>query len=278
MISDFEKITGEKINNKSSLGGGCIGDSNKVTTTDGNTYFVKSYKKNGVAKAEATGLKELEKARAIKVPRVIGYTENTLVLNHIESHGQTKYFQKKLGQQFANLHKYKSSKYGFSENNFIGDSDQKNNYSDDWIFFYTENRLKFQIKMAQKNGYADRHLKDKFSKLEFLIPKILKGSEEEPSLLHGDLWGGNVMSDENGDPCLIDPAVYYGHREADLAMTKLFGGFSMDFYKSYNETFPLKPGYLQRENLYKLYHILNHLNLFGRIYYGQAISLIDSYL
>lgn len=278
MITDFEKITGEKIAHQNSIGGGCIGNSNKVTTESKNTYFVKFYSKTGVAQAEALGLRELEKAKAIKVPHVIGYSNNTLVLNYIESNRQTSNFQNKLGEKFATLHKYKGNKFGFIEDNFIGDSDQINNLSDNWIQFYTKNRLSFQIKLAKRNGLADNQLIDKFTKLKAIIPDILEKSEESPALLHGDLWGGNVMSDENGEPCLIDPAVYYGHREADLAMTKLFGGFSKEFYDSYNKTYPLKKGYQQRENLYKLYHILNHLNLFGRSYYGQAVSLMDSYL
>ncbi len=117
-----------------------------------------------------------------------------------------------------------------------------------------------------------------FSKLESQIDKILEGSENIPSLLHGDLWSGNFLVDESSNPCLIDPAVYYGNREADLAMTKLFGGFGNDFYKSYKESFPLAYGFEYRENIYKLYHILNHLNLFGRSYYPQAISLMKSYV
>lgn len=278
MKSDFEKITGEKILNQNTLGGGCIGDSKKVTTELGNIFFIKQYRKSGVARAEAFGLQELEKAKAIRTPHVIGFTNHTLVLNHIDSAPQRRNFQEKLGNQFANLHKYIGPKFGFYENNFIGDSDQINSLHDKWVNFYRENRLNFQIKLATKNGYADRQLKEKFNKLNDIIPEILEGSEEKPSLLHGDLWGGNVMSDEKGNPCIIDPAVYYGHREADLAMTKLFGGFSSEFYKSYNQTYPLKDGYIKRENIYKLYHVLNHLNLFGRSYYGQAISLIDSYL
>lgn len=278
MNFDFEKITGERISQKSSLGGGCIGDSQKVMTENGNFYFVKHYRKSNVARAEALGLKELNKAKAIRVPEVIGYSENTLVLNLINSNGQSRDFQKKLGIQFANLHKFHNEEFGFYEDNFIGDNDQKNNFSKDWNTFYTENRLGFQMKLAQRNGYADSQLKTKFEKLRSRIPEILSRSEEPPSLLHGDLWGGNVMSDEKGDPCLIDPAVYYGHREADLAMTKLFGGFSSEFYNSYDSTFPLKKGYKERENLYKLYHILNHLNLFGRSYYSQAISLMSYYV
>ena len=135
----------------------------------------------------------------------------------------------------------------------------------------------YQYKLAEKNGYATQELRAGISKLENKIEKILAGSEESPSLLHGDLWSGNYMIDENGDACLIDPAVYYGHREADLGMTKLFGGFNSEFYKSYNENYPLPDGYDYRENIYKLYHVMNHLNLFGGGYYSQAISLINYY-
>lgn len=278
MNSDFEKITGEKILQKSSLGGGCIGNSNKITTESGSTFFVKSYQKTGVARAEALGLEELEKAHAISVPHVIGFTEHTLVLKHITSNSKSPNFQIELGKRFANLHKYNGDRFGFKEDNFIGDTHQINSYRDKWTDFYTANRLDYQIELAHKNGFADSQLKSCYKKLRNLIPEILSGSEEQPSLLHGDLWGGNVMSDENGDPCIIDPAVYYGHREADLAMTKVFGGFTSEFYQSYNNTYPLKNGYLYRENIYKLYHILNHLNLFGRSYYEQAISLMNSYL
>ena len=121
-------------------------------------------------------------------------------------------------------------------------------------------------------------MKEGINELGNKIEEILSGSEEKPALLHGDLWSGNYMPDENGNACLIDPAVYYGHREADLAMTKLFGGFDSNFYSAYNEAYPLKDGWRYRENIYKLYHVLNHLNLFGWGYYSQAISLIKSYL
>jgi fructosamine-3-kinase len=113
-----------------------------------------------------------------------------------------------------------------------------------------------------------------FWKLESIYPHLMAGSEEPPALLHGDLWGGNYLCDQAGEPVLIDPAVYYGHREADLGMTRLFGGFSREFYRAYDQEFPLKPGVEQREPLYLLYHVFNHLNLFGSGYYGQAVDLI----
>jgi len=140
------------------------------------------------------------------------------------------------------------------------------------------NRILFQLHLAEKKGYATEKLRKGFHLLENKIEIILGGSGEEPSLLHGDLWGGNFLSDENGSAVMIDPAVYYGHREADLAMTKLFGGFSSDFYNAYQAEFPLKEDAEYREDIYKLYHMMNHLNLFGRSYYSQAEHLLWKYL
>jgi fructosamine-3-kinase len=136
----------------------------------------------------------------------------------------------------------------------------------------------FQLQLAENFDNSTPELRKGISKLEDKLEDIIGNSKEKPSLLHGDLWGGNFMIDEKGSAVLIDPAVYYGHREADLGMTKLFGGFSSEFHKSYNEIFPLEDGYEYRENIYKLYHVLNHLNLFGGGYYSQAISLIKFYI
>jgi fructosamine-3-kinase len=147
-----------------------------------------------------------------------------------------------------------------------------------WTEFYFNKRLLYQYNLAEKNGYAGEELQRAFSQLENKIYLVLKDSNAIPSLLHGDLWSGNYITDETGNACLIDPAVYYGHREADLAMTKLFGGFDNRFYSAYNEEYPLDNGYEFRENIYKLYHVLNHLNLFGTAYYQQALSLIKYYL
>ncbi len=133
------------------------------------------------------------------------------------------------------------------------------------------------MQLAENNSYSDSRLRKAFSHIENNIENILTGSEEPPALLHGDLWSGNYMCSKNSEPVIIDPAVYYGHREADLAMTKLFGGFSHEFYDAYNKSYPLKDGYEYRENIYILYHVLNHLNLFGQGYYRQAIELMEYY-
>ena len=168
------------------------------------------------------------------------------------------------------------------EDNFIGHTLQlnipNNEQATNWTKFYFENRLLYQFKLAESRGLSSASLKNAFKQIENKIEAIIKTNDTVPALLHGDLWSGNYLADKNGSPVILDPAVYYGHREADLAMTKVFGGFSPSFYEAYHETYPLADGHEYRENIYKLYHILNHLNLFGMGYHGQAISLLQIYL
>jgi protein-ribulosamine 3-kinase len=274
----IESKLSEKVVSASSLGGGCIGNALKVITESGNKYFVKHYANNKMHSAEANGLLELCKTNSIRIPIVICASSDFLILEFVESASRINNFSEKLGRQFAKLHKNSSSEFGFFENNYIGSTEQINlPQSKKWAEFYFENRILYQFRLAERNGYSSNELNNGIKLLEKNINQILDGSDEPPALLHGDLWGGNYMADENGNPCLIDPAVYYGHREADLAMTKLFGGFDSKFYAAYNEEYPLQEGWEYRENIYKLFHVLNHLNLFGSGYYGQAISLIKSY-
>lgn len=270
--------TGQTTVKTTPLAGGCIGSSFCIETERGNRYFLKRYSRPGVAEAEAAGLKELSKAQKVNTPQVLAATHDELLLNYIDSAGKREDFQTLLGEQLAALHAVKGREFGFERDNFIGESVQVNRKCDSWNRFYIEHRLRYQLQLAKRNGSCTTELKKLSSELIAIIPNILKGSEEEPCLLHGDLWGGNVMTDESGEPVLIDPAVYYGHRETDIAMTTLFGGFSEEFYRSYNRHYPLKKGWESRLNLYKLYHILNHMNLFGNSYYSQAISLMKSYL
>lgn len=274
----LEKILGEEPTGMSSVGGGCIADSQVISTRSEKKYFLKQGFSNGMFEKEAHGLQELARPNVIRIPKVISIGNDYLLLEHIENGSRKKNFFENFGHQFALLHKHSSDKFGFFEDNFIGSTPQKNSASDEeashWPTFYWNKRLLFQFRLAEKNGYANQELSSLFSKLENQLETILEGSEEPPALLHGDLWGGNYMVDDSGNPVLIDPAVYYGHREADLAMTKLFGGFSAEFYRSYQEKYPLKPGAEKREPVYLLYHVLNHLNLFGAGYFGQAIQLL----
>lgn len=281
--NEIEKETGIRIKSVSSLSGGCISNAYKITGEEGKNYFLKintSFKDLFIK--EANGLTELRKTKAIRIPEIILYSNEYLLTEFIAQDKRSKNFFEDFGRSFAQMHKFKGSTFGFYENNYIGSNPQINipdlTEENNWAEFYFNKRILYQYKLAERNGYATEELKNGIAKLEKRIDLILEGSQEPSSLLHGDLWGGNYIVDENGDACLIDPAVYYGHREADLAMTKLFGGFNDEFYLSYNEAFPLPENYKYRENIYKLYHVLNHLNLFGRSYYSHAISLITAYL
>ena len=280
--SSIEKAAGEEIITMTSLSGGCISDAYKLETRSGKKLFLKVNTSGDMFAKEAHGLNELRKPNAVKIPGVILFDKTFILTEFITQGSKSKNFFEDFGRKFAELHKFKSKEFGFYEDNYIGSNVQLNIAEGiertDWTRFYFNKRLLFQFRLAEKNGYADSELRSVFSSLENKIEKILEGSKEEPSLLHGDLWGGNYIVDENGEAYLIDPAVYYGHREADLAMTKLFGGFSNEFYKAYNECFPLPNGYDYREGIYRLYHVLNHLNLFGRGYYSQAVSIIRSYI
>jgi fructosamine-3-kinase len=253
-----------------------------ITTVSGKQYFLKSGASSRTYQCEANGLQELAKANAIRIAHVISVDEHYILTEYIQQGYPSPDFHRILGRQFAQMHRYQGSSYGFYEDNFIGANPQlnlpdKTEYMD-WVAFYFNKRILYQYRLTEGNGYASPTLRSGILKLEYLVETILKGSTEPPTLLHGDLWSGNYLCDPDGNPVLIDPAVYYGHREADLAMTKVFGGFSPDFYKAYMEEFPLQEGWEYRENLYKLYHILNHLNLFGRSYLSEAEYLFRSYI
>lgn len=282
--SKIENILGSQITKMNSLSGGCISSSYKVNTKDGNSYFLKYNYSSGsdMFLTEAHGLQELDKPGVITIPKVISFDKEFILLDLIENSGRSKNFSEDFGRKFAVLHKFNNEKYGFYEDNYIGSNPQLNIPDNDeeknWTKFYFQKRILYQFHLAEKSGNSTSDLRSSISKLENKIDLIVTDNGEKPSLLHGDLWGGNYMVDKNGFACLIDPAVYYGNREADLAMTKLFGGFDSEFYRAYNEEFPLPDGYDYRENIYKLYHVLNHLNLFGSGYYSQAISLIKYYL
>ena len=187
------------------------------------------------------------------------------------------------GRQFACLHRFRGLACGFDHDNYIGSTPQLNQPlpgatgdGSDWPGFFIERRLRFQARLALENGHGDtlvRLLDDS----ESLLEDLLSCAVEAPCILHGDLWSGNYITDDAGEPCLIDPAAYFGHREADLAMTRLFGGFAPGFYAAYQEEFPLAEGHEERLPMYQLYHLLNHLNLFGSGYYAQSERILRHY-
>lgn len=252
------------------------------------SFFIKVNQKgrSDMFTAEAAGLEEIENASAIRVPQVIccgvDSSQSYLVLEDLSLSFNSENSAEQLGQNMAALHMHTSQKFGWSRDNTIGSTEQintwqNNNSTDSWITFWREQRLGFQLNLAKQNG-ASHSLSVKGENLLNNLDKLFIGYEPKASLLHGDLWSGNYGYLKTGEPVIFDPAVYYGDREADIAMTELFGGFPAEFYNAYNETWPLDAGYKQRKTLYNLYHILNHFNLFGGGYGMQAENMIDTLL
>ena len=228
--------------------------------------------------AEAEGLKELALADALRVPQVLGCvrsaSESLLALEWIDFDLPNRDTESVLGTQLAKQHRYCSDRFGWHRDNTIGSTPQRNLYSDDWVEFLKEDRLGFQFMLAAENGFTGE-LQQEGDRLLANLAQFFGGYWPEASLLHGDLWGGNWASCA-GQPVIFDPAVYYGDRESDIAMTKLFGGFSTEFYRAYENAWPLAAGSKKRILLYQLYHVLNHLNLFGQSYHGRALGIIRS--
>lgn len=265
-----------------SVGGGCINTAH-VLEDDGRRYFVKLNVAARLAMftAEALGLAEILRANAIRAPAPVCYgtagDQAYLVLEHITLGHGTPASQELLGQQLAAMHRVTRPRYGWTRDNTIGATPQSNTECDGWVEFWRTQRLGFQLQRAAGNGYRGR-LQDQGEQLMTALPVLLSGYTPSAALLHGDLWSGNYGFDEYGAPVIFDPALYYGDRETDLAMTELFGGFSPHFYHAYQEAYPLDAGYRQRKTLYNLYHVLNHLNLFGGGYLHQAEHLIGHLL
>nr|WP_320119662.1 fructosamine kinase family protein [uncultured Marinifilum sp.] len=283
IVRKIESWAGKKIINCKPVSGGSISKTIQVIFEDNSSCFLKIAEQlPDFFLKEANCLKEIKKVNCIRVPEVLLLDDNFLLLEYIEQGPKNSDFYTRFGKQLSILHSRTAFKFGFKEDNYIGLTNQLNipnaNEAENWTDFYYNKRLLYQYKLAEKNGFAGNELKNGFLLLENRIEEILEGSEEKPTLIHGDLWSGNFLCDIDSNPVLIDPAVYYGHREAELAMTKLFGGFSDDFYYSYSKQKPLPQGHDYRENIYSLYHVLNHLNLFGNSYYGQAVRLVWSYL
>ncbi len=267
--------------NKQAAGGGCI---NRTYTVRGDTcaYFVKLNDANlsDMFEAEAAGLNEMAASHSIRVPAAIcsGISGNQafLVLEHLEF-GSGNNSHDALGQMLAQMHSHSCERFGWYRNNTIGSTPQHNDQTNNWISFWRDQRLGFQLQLASHNGYNGR-LQQLGEQLLPVIDAFFSDYQPNASLLHGDLWSGNYAFTTDGTPVIFDPAVYYGDRESDLAMTELFGGFNSRFYQAYEAAYPLDEGYSQRKTLYNLYHVLNHLNLFGAGYLGQAESMFGRLL
>jgi fructosamine-3-kinase len=265
-----------------SVGGGCI-NSASVLEGNGQRYFVKVNEASlaDMFAAEAEGLREIAASGAIKVPEPVCWGTSGhqayLAMEYLELGGGGRGSMATFGEQLAAMHRHVSDQFGWKRDNTIGSTPQSNTPDRDWIRFLQQQRLGFQLQLAARKGYGGR-LQSRGEQLLEQVPAFFSDYLPKPSLLHGDLWSGNYAMDHDGNPVIFDPAVYYGDREADLAMTELFGGFGREFYAAYNQAWPLDAGYQLRKTLYNLYHIINHLNLFGGGYGGQAERMIDSLL
>lgn len=263
------------------VGGGDISTAWRADSSDGPIFLKTGPREHlDMFQAEADGLEELRLAGAMLVPAVLasGSTESAsfLILQWLKLESPTPATDRLSGRQLALLHRHTRGKFGWRRDNYIGSTPQHNDREDDWLTFFRDQRLAFQLGLAARNGFATALAADGARLIERL-PDIIGDYQPEASLLHGDLWGGNC-SVCGGRPVIYDPAVYYGDRETDLAMTHLFGGFGPEFYQGYETAWPLADGHRRREPLYQLYHVLNHLNLFGGSYLGRSLGLIRSLL
>ncbi len=275
-ITDQPEVTGI-----SPVSGGCIHNAQKITTSQGN-YFIKLNQASDLKmfETEYSGLKLLAEAGEVNVPEPIssGVVDGQafLLLHFINSSSRKSSFWYNFGSALARLHKFhQNDRYGLSYSNYIGRLDQYNVFSDDWISFFIDQRLEIQLRLAFDNGYIDKSYLQSCTRFYKRLPDLLP--VEPPSLLHGDLWSGNFMTGEEGQPVIIDPAVYYGNREIELSFTKMFGGFDRQFYLSYFEEYPMEPGFEERVDIYNIYPHLVHVNLFGPSYLGGVTPVIRKY-
>ena len=265
----------------SAVSGGDINESYMLETSSGD-YFVKKNSLSrfpGMFEKEADGLRLLSKTKVIPVPDVIGVGEENdvafLVLKYINSAPKHPGFWNTFAKKLAQLHKHTADQFGLDHDNYIGSLYQSNRYHKRWTDFFREERLEAQVKLARDHGAIGKETVQAFERFYNKLDEIFP--VESPALLHGDLWGGNFMVDERGEAVIIDPAVYFGHREMDIAMSQLFGGFDLQFYEAYNRHFPLEKGWQQRIDYCNLYPLMVHVNLFGGGYLHSVTSILKQF-
>jgi fructosamine-3-kinase len=279
LSSQYEKPV--EISEIRSVGGGCINEAFSLKTNFGK-YFIKFNSSTtfpGMFDKEAAGLKILSDTKTIDIPEVTGTNRTTkysyLLLQFIENGIPSGNFWSDFGSKLADLHRNTSEFFGLDHDNYIGSLAQSNKKHPDFYSFFVSERIEPQLKEARNKGafnHRDTRCFDSlFKSLHNIIPS------EKPALIHGDLWSGNFMVNKDGSPCLIDPAVYYGHREADIAMTQLFGGFQPEFYHAYNQSWPMEKEWQKRTDIFNLYPLLVHVNLFGGGYAAQVLQIIRQF-
>jgi fructosamine-3-kinase len=276
----LEKDLGTRIESLIRISGGCISEAALISTSSAKSYFIK-WKLNappGFFEAEAKGLNELKKCKRLIVPTVIHFSEQprfSFIVLEVLGSSVSSHRHDKLGRSLAALHLIRADSFGLDHDNFIGTTIQKNSKESEWGMFFYNQRLLPQSHLGQKKGWMDDKMLALMQELKPGIIELLSQDPEAPSLLHGDLWSGNIFWSDKG-PAFIDPAVYYGHREADIAMSELFGGFGADFYISYQEIYPLSKFYPNRREILNLYHLMNHANIFSGHYIKKVRDTLNS--
>lgn len=266
---------------QTSLSGGCINQTWRVEDSNQHCWFIKTNKPNRLDMfiAESEGLNEIIGSHSIRCPKSICYGVNAdfsyLVLEYVPLSSLSNQYL--AGEQLAKMHLKQADSFGWYRDNTIGSTPQINKQDDSWLNFWKNNRLLYQLALARKKGYPLKAY-EKGLKLAENLHYFFQDYDVKPSLLHGDLWSGNIAANDSGNPVIYDPAVYYGDRETDIAMTELFGGFSHAFYSAYNAHYALDQNYKKRKRLYNLYHILNHFNLFGGGYASQSEQITNHLL
>lgn len=277
LAGGVERAVGARVSGARRMGGGDINDAWSVDLADGRRVFVKANDDAppDMFEAEAHGLAWLGAAGALRVPRVLAVGGQFLVLELIEPARPVADHDARLGRGLGALHRAGAAGFGLDRDNYIGRLPQHNAPCGDWADFYRTRRLQPQLERAVDTGLADTRLQREFDRLWAVLPDRV-GPEEPPARLHGDLWAGNRHVDEAGLPVLIDPAAYAGHREVDLAMMRLFGGFGPAVFDAYAEAYPLAAGWQDRVPLYQLYFLMVHVNLFGAGYLGSVHTALGS--
>ena len=263
------------------LSGGSINSAFRLETSAGD-FFMKYNRASaypGMFEQEARGLSMLHSAGNIRVPEVISHGDDGqysfIILEYLESAGKSNTFWEDFGRKLADLHKHQGNKFGLDHDNYIGSLKQYNVQYDHWADFFREQRLMVQMEVAAGSGLLPGHIKRAFESLFRRLDDIFP--KEPPALIHGDLWSGNYHVDEKGEACIIDPAVYYGSREMDIGMSRLFGVFGSGFYEAYNEAWPMEPGWRERIEICNLYPLMVHVNLFGSGYLGSVESILSKF-
>lgn len=266
-----------EVSNSSPVSGGCISHGMILETHSGNTFFLKTNYSSpkDMFVREAEGLEALRVPGGPRIPAPYCYGNDFILMEDLSPQPRQREYWIEFGRQLARLHNHTSSRFGFSHDNYIGSTPQPNSWTTDGYTFFAEQRLLFQARLARQQGLLQARQVVQVEKIAVKLPELIPA--QPASLIHGDLWSGNAITDQTGAPALIDPAAYYGWAEAELGMTSLFSSFPQDFYAGYQEVRALEQSFRARFPLYNLYHLLNHLNLFGLGYLGQVSAILQQY-